>query len=253
MKNWADYFDNNGLLVQKGGDGGDTPSHEGLAWLAQSLGADFPSPLHFLDFLGEITVARQLIRNPISYNNPTDTSRDQYRSVAIACHFQGAFGTRFILYKNLPRNKLGWPVYPNGDIFSPQDWQLFNQGNFFTKFVSDLFCLGGILVTTFWTTRTPGVASKFLGEYYWLFIAMNPPNEAGVQGSFRGPLYTSDDLGAIMTLIYGKGTLLNRFTTWIYTKFRIGGPQAALDNYFAGDDAPPINELYKMVIPHVFN
>ena len=135
MKNWADYFDQNGLLVQLNWDGGDTASHEGFAWIAESLGAKFPSPVAYLDFLKMITPNNEVIRNPITYNNVSDSSRDQYRSVAISTYFKGAFGTRHQLYKALPRNKIGWPVYPNGDVFSPQDWQMFNFGNYFTKLV----------------------------------------------------------------------------------------------------------------------
>ena len=258
MKNWADYFDSNGLLTQKGPtfDGGDTPSHEGLSWLAAWFkGVDFPSPITYLKFLDQILLPSNLIiRNPINYNNPNDSSRDQYRSTAISCIFYGQFYTLKQMYKALPRNFLGWPSYPNGDVFSPQDYVIFNTCHWPLRLIGDLFELFGILTLVLWTTRKPNLISRFLGRWFWFFIAMNPPSN-GVQGSLRGPSYTSDDLGAIMTLILGRefnGTFLNRLSCWIYAKFRPNGPQWALDSYFGADEDPPINELYEQVLPMFF-
>jgi hypothetical protein len=257
MKNWSDYFDSNGLLTQKNRDGGDTPSHEGLAWLAAWFkGPNFPSPIDFLQFLGQILLpSNLLIRNPINYNNPNDSSRDQYRSVAIACIFYSQLYTLKQMYKALPRNSLGWPSYPNGDTFSPQDYAIFNTCHWPLRFIGDFFELLGIITLVFWTTRKPNFISRLLGKLWWPFIAMNSPNAQGVQGSLRGPDYTSDDLGAIMTLILGRefnGTFLNRLSVWIYAKFRPNGPQWALDNYFSADEDPPVNELYELVLPMYF-
>jgi hypothetical protein len=246
-KNWADYFDVNSLLTQKGGDGGDTPSHEGLAWLAAHFGGNFPSPLGYGNFIYEVSPNEKLIRNPITYNNPNDTSRDQYRAVVVADFFQnphGLFSQDF--YKNLPKNFLGWAHYPNGDVFNPQDYVLFHpNANYAWKLLSDVMALFGVLTLVCWTTRKPGFITKALGKLWWPFIAMNPPNNQGVQGSLRGPDYTSDDLGTIETLLYSKynGTFLNKLNRWIYRTFRPNGVQWALDSYFAEDIAPPINEI----------
>ena len=260
MKNWADYFDSNGLLTQKGPifDGGDTPSHESLAWLADHFyPVNFPSPLNIIQFLKLVVLpSGLLIRNPQDYNNPSDSSRDQYRAVAIACIFKAQFNTLKTMYNALPRNALKWPHYPNGDVFSPQDYVIFNMEKSWPyQFIGDFFGLLGILTLVFWTTRKPGFISKLLGKLWWPFIAMNPPNAEGVQGSLRGADYTSDDLGAIMTLILGRefnGTFLNRLSCWIYAKFRPNGPQWALDSYFGADEDPPINELYEQVLPMFF-
>jgi hypothetical protein len=263
MKFWPNYFDSNGLLCQAkpGLDGGDTPSHESLAWLANHLGVQFPSPISFNTFVNLLTPNYQLIRNPINYNNPSDTSRDQYRGFIIAYWFLstnlGPLSALWVskMLNTFPKNFLKWPKYPNGDVYSPQDYVLFHPKALWPmRFLGDIMSLLGVLTLCFWTTRSPGPISRFLGKWWWPFIAMNPPNSQGVQGSLRGPDYTSDDLGAIMILIFGRyfGTFLNRLNMWIYSKFRPGGPQQALDNYFASDDSPPINELYRDIIPKFF-
>ena len=84
---------------------------------------------------------------------------------------------------------------------------------------------------------------------------MNPPNAEGVQGSLRGPDYTSDDLGAIAALFYGHGTgtFVNKIALKIYKNHRPGGAQAALDNYFAGPSAPPVNELFRDILPYLLD
>lgn len=251
-KIWLNYFDKNGLLVQKDGDGGDTPSHEGLAWLAAHFGGNFPSPWDYGFFISDVTVDGKLIRNPINYNDPNDASRDQYRAVLVADYFQKSFlSYTEEYYGNLPRNFLGWPRYPNGDVFSPQDYVLFNpNANYGLKLLSDVFALLGVLTLVFWTTREPSFITKFLGKLWWPFIAMNPPDASGTQGSLRGPSYTSDDLGSVETLLYSKynGTFLNKLNRWIYRTFRPNGVQWALDSYFAGDNAPPVNEVCQPMV-----
>ena len=261
MKNFKDYFDQNGLLCQKGPqfDGGDTVSHEGLAWLAAWYkGVSFPSPTDFKQFLSKVVLPNGLlIRNPINYSNPLDTSRDQYRAVAIACVFYGQFNILKAMYEALPRNRLNWPYYPNGDVFSPQDYAIFNPtASWLIRLISDLLGLLGVLVLCFWETRSPGPISRLLGRLWWPFIAMNPPNAEGVQGSLRGLNYTSDDLDAIMTMALGKefnGTFLARLSRFIYAKFRPGGAQLALDSYFGSEDSPPVNELFRTVLPELLN
>lgn len=269
MKSWSDYFDKNGLLCQKSGDGGDTPSHEGLARLAASISPliKYPSPLTLDGVLDLLMLSNgQLIRNPIGYANPNDTSRDQYRGIVISSVFQGKDAALQKMGKALPRNFIDWPVYTNGDIFTIEDKVMFNRDilrnaycqpeQYLLALTADFITFLNTLTLCFWTTRKPNFISKLLGKLWWPFIAMNPPNTEGVQGSLRGPDYTSDDLGHIMLLIEGavyRPTFLNKFSRFLYGKFRPNGIQWALDSYFAADDDPPVNELYRDILPRFFS
>jgi hypothetical protein len=260
MKNWSDYFDPNGLLTQKGPtfDGGDTPSHEGFARVMSALGAKFPSPIQFEDFSSLLESGRgELIRNPVNYNNWLDTSRDQYRGFVIASTLINPDYMLPLFYEALPRNFLHWPHYPNGDVFSTVDYVMFDRlkKSYPMRLLADLLQLLGILVLVGWSTRNPGFLSRLLGKLWWPFIAMNPPNAEGVQGSLRGPSYTSDDLGATLLLVQSadqKPTFINKLARWTYSKFRPNGIQWAFSSYFGADQDPPVDTL-TYVLSKYFN
>ena len=252
MKNWTDYFDPNGLLTQKGPtfDGGDTPSHEGFARVMSALGANFPSPITFEDFSSLLESGRgELIRNPVNYNNWLDTSRDQYRGFVVASTLINPDYILPLFYEALPRNFLHWPHYPNGDVFSPVDYVMFDRYNkgYALRLISDLLQLLGILVLVGWSTRNPGFLSRLLGKLgLWYFTNMAPPNAEGIPQAPRGPSYTSDDLGGTLLLVQGavqKPTFLNKLARWVYAKFRPNGIQWAFSSYFGADQDPPVDTL----------
>src|SRR5579864_1282448 len=207
MKSWSDYFDSNGLLVQKDMDGGDTASHEGVArTLANFLPTGYyPSPLDI-----QVVVSRLvrpdnlLIRNPIRYNDPFDkdygTSRDQYRSFIAAMSLNGLDANVVEMRNALPKNFLGLRKYPNGDFYSPEDETIFNRRhqNWFSRALGDLCTLLNSLLICFWVTRIHGKSD------------------------------TSNDIDHIAVCIQGaciKPTIFNRLARWVYGKFRPGGVQ----------------------------
>ena len=265
MKNWSDYFDSNGLLTQKDKDGGDTPSHESFAWTMAKLdpSVNFPSPISFKDFINLIVLDNGLIiRNPTLYNDPSDSSRDQYRALAVTMTLHQEHPGLQRLVDALPRRTfLNLPYYPNGDVFTPEDRAVFdrdmmaNRNAYCLALLADLFTLLGTLVLCFWNTREPGLISRFLGRWFWFFIANSPPNDQGIQGDLRGPSSTSNDLDQIQICIQGaifRPTFLNRLSRWVYGNFRPNGIQWALNSYFADENDPPVNELARNVIPRYF-
>lgn len=267
MKNWSDYFDpKTGLLTQKapGYDGGDTPSHEGFARFCAKLDptVSFPSPITFQQFTSQVVLpSGKLIRNPVNYNNPNDSSKDQYRGIVVAAIANRDHQTVMELGQALPRNFLDYPVYPNGDLFTPEDHVMFNRDimvmpfDYLRVLFADFLTFMGTLILCFWSTRTPGPIAKFLGKFHWIFIANMGPDADGVQRNLRGPDFTSNDLGHFMMCIHGainRPTFLNRLSRWVYGKFRPNGIQWAFDSYFGDDNDPPVNTLTPNLVQRYF-
>jgi hypothetical protein len=238
MKNWSNYFDSNGLLTQAGPgfDGGDTDSHEGLARVL-APGAPgttiYPTSLSMQNVLLRLVINGSLIRNPINYNTPSDTSRDQYRSLMAAIMISSQYGSTGygmwldLLWNALPRNFLGIRKYPNGDFYSPEDRTIFTRykQSYLGRLAGDFCTFINSLLISFWITR------------------------------IYGQSYTSNDIDHIAVCILGatvKPTFLNRLARWVYGTFRPGGVQYALDSYFGADDDPPVNTLGTDVIPRYF-
>jgi hypothetical protein len=243
MKNWGDYFDSNNLLTQEGPsfDGGDTPSHEGLA---RTLNSGTSDPVIYPTKLTDGDVAKLLIlpnglliRNPIHYNNPTDpsygTSRDQYRSLIAAFSTSPDYANGYLpraietLWNGLPRNFLGIRYYPNGDFYSPEDRTIFTRWtqSYIGRVIGDFCTFLNSMLICFWITR------------------------------IYGQSYTSNDIDHIAVCLLGakvRPTFMNRLARWIYGKFRPGGVQYALDEYFSDDEDPPVNTLGPNVIPRYF-
>lgn len=233
MKDWKDYFDSNGLLVQKDKDGGDTPSHEGIARCLSSYGCSkYPTNLCTADLLKKLMNQENLlIRNPTRYTNPYDTdfgtSRDQYRGIVAAAMIYGHYLAISRMYEALPKNFLGLKKYPNGDFFSPEDLTIFTRNTQYWvgRAIGDFCTMVNSLLICFWVTKR------------------------------YGKEYTSNDIDHIAVCISGyitKPTVFNKLARWIYRKFRPGGIQYALDSYFNGDNNPPVNELGNGTISYYF-
>jgi hypothetical protein len=262
MKIWQSYFDSNGLLCQKGPtfDGGDTPCHSGLCYSAKYLGCDFPTTTRILDCYRKLTTSSGLLfRNPVNYNNPSDTSRDQYVGFVCGLLINYYRSLVYELYDALPRNFLKWPVYPNGDLFTIQDYVLFNRYKVsrFVREIGDFLLLLEVLVQCFWTTRVPGKIATFLyklTKWNWLLYNASP-NAEGVPQDPRGPESTSNDLNVFHQLLVSKliqPSLMSRIASKIYACYRPKGIQYAFDSYFEGDMSPPVNILLKPVIKRYF-
>lgn len=123
-------IDTNGLIVDN--TGGDTAARTGFYFAGKFarylLGlAESPWPQGLVSFelaVSLLTPNNKLIRNPVQYNDPTDTSRDQTRPMVIA------LGLRDYMAKNFYFNDLidaispkGFIIqkYPNGDVASPEN------------------------------------------------------------------------------------------------------------------------------------
>jgi len=117
------YVDDKGLIVQKDGDGGDSAQRTGFYYTARFIVGPLPGykeismGLVIEDFIRATTLLitpAGLIRNPVKWNDPKDTSRDQTTPMIIAC---GCLRLLEMVDKLRPK----YLRYQNGDFASPQN------------------------------------------------------------------------------------------------------------------------------------
>jgi len=214
------YYDNNGLIVQRDGDGGDTAGREGDYFFHLGLTGyvytDFDRVLEALQVSPGV-----FIRNPVHYNDPKDFSRDQTVPLILA---MGEMGRTKVLKLLLKKQIKNYFRYQNNDIGAFSD-----VGYYIRAFKA--WYLYPVLVLT---------DLQLIGESIIRCI----------QG--KNPVDTSDDINHTLALLQSQ----NRFPTVgsyiarkIYKLFRPGGIQAAWDRYFSPESgANPFNDLYRDLI-----
>jgi hypothetical protein len=221
IRDWKDYTDSNGLPVQMNMDGGDSAQRLGMIAVATAKGCSMPN-LPSYDKISLLEVAPGIyIRNPTTWNNPNDFSRDQQTSLVIGMGFKGDKERLKRLFK---AHASRFFKYQNADIASPENIGQYFRGlewNFTYPFFwfSDLFMLGGVIIRC---------------------IQARDPNNVG------------DDLNLILSLLQAKDRMA---TPWsflarkIYKWFRPFSIQYALDWYFRPETlAAPMNELYHPLV-----
>jgi len=214
------YYDNNGLIVQRDGDGGDTAGREGDYFFHLGLigykFTDFDRVLALLQVSPGV-----FVRNPTHYNDPNDFSRDQTVPLILA---MGQMGRTKVLKLLLNKQIKNYFRYQNNDIGAFSDvgyyirafkaWYLYP-----ILFVTDLQLIVESIVRC-------------------------------IQG--KDPTNTSDDINHTLALLqaqYRLPTVGSWLARKIYVLFRPGGIQAAWDRYFdPNSGANPFNELYKNLI-----
>lgn len=148
-------LDKNGLIIQN--DGGDTAQRTGMWWSAvmirHILGNDqyplIPGLSGIATSCELLITTKGLIRNPIGFNNPKDTSRDQTRSMVIACGLYGLFGS-------LSKLRLNWGLYPNKDVSSPENWNEYRRAWGMRAFLlGDIWNLAGVILRCIVASRNP--------------------------------------------------------------------------------------------------
>jgi hypothetical protein len=123
------YLDQNGLIVQQSGDGGDTAARTGFYFGIRALKSKLfldqaplaPGIKPLADACNLLIQNGYLIRNPVKYNNPKGndfaTSRDQTTPMVIAC---GLCDLKKDVEIIQPKGFL-LKFYPNWDPASPSD------------------------------------------------------------------------------------------------------------------------------------
>lgn len=211
------YYDNNGLIVQKDGDGGDTAGREGDYWFQYGL-LDTKGPEDFDRVLNLLQVSPGIfVRNPEHYNDPKDFSRDQSVSLIIAMGEMKKYKTlRSMLWQQIKR----FTLYQNGDLATPQDWNYYIR-SFKAWPLYPLLLLGDVFLLTNSLIRC-------------------------IVGTNEN---TSDDVNHTIALLqaqYHYPTPISWLSRKVYKWFRRGGIQNAWDHYFKPESgANPFNELYR--------
>ena len=120
------YLDENFNIVQRDGDQGDTAQRSGFLESALIIremldisNDEFlkETPWRFDHIVNTLFIDKKLIRNPIKWSDPNDTSRDQTNPMLIACGLKGD------LEKVQWLRPKGWLLlkYQNADVASPAD------------------------------------------------------------------------------------------------------------------------------------
>lgn len=218
MNNFS--FDKFGCVCQKNGDGGDTLARTGLyGFLTGECNVEalrvFPG-----------AYVRSKRHNPStppakSWDDPTDTSRDQY--VAPIC-FYSRTGDKERTQEISTLLLDNWLRFPNGDLAGPDVWSLLLRGlnkYRFLVYVLDLWFIPSVLVRCWQGSRDP--------------------NDVG------------DDINLTTMLLHNSltaPTFFTRLSCLLYGKLRQpGGVQRAWDWYFRPETfANPFNELARSLI-----
>ena len=222
------YYDQNGLIVQKDLDGGDTASREGLYWFSQSLYAkgspgltteqrnEFNRVLNLLQ-----TNPGVFIRNPIKYNDPKDFSRDQTVPLILA---MGAMRERDYLKLLFKKQTNNFFRYQNNDVGFFQDLNYYIRA-FHNVFFYPLLFLGDTCL---------------LVESIIRCIQGRDLNNVG------------DDINHTAVLLQAQYTLstpISFLARKIYKWFRPKGIQYAWDWYFRPETgANDFNDVYRNLI-----
>ena len=235
-----DYLDEEGFIVQKNRDGGDSLNRLGhLYFLLSLLGYD--QDLHgrtlrngFQAQLAKLTVTPGLYRrhwdkNKWYYNEQT-TSRDQYTPIVITAGLLGDIEVIKDIIEYLTRNG----CYPNSDLLLPGNVAelLRGRGNIsslqpFNKYsLADLDC-AQVYMARFRAMRHVGPA----------------PSDSG-----------SDDLNTTLTLLYGLTVNpTSNLEAAAYEYFNANQkPIERLKYYFRPENnGPPLDDVYEVAIQKV--
>lgn len=181
------YRDVNNLIVQKDGDGGDTAQRTGFYYAALylqaflGLGRTLIGEYEFSRAVDLLVTTKGLIRNPIKWNDPKDTSRDQTIPMIIAC---GLYGYEERVKQIKPR----FFRYQNGDFESPQNANEVRRAlNKYPSLLGDIWALFAAIIRckqaaknlddvgddlnllislVFFNVIKPSIIAKFALRYY---------------------------------------------------------------------------------------
>lgn len=259
------YKDSYQLIVQKDLDGGDTAHRIGIYYLGlylifkentvylQKIKNDFKNDLNKIK-IG----SGEFVRHPDKskwYSNPKNFSRDQTTPLIIA---MGFFDEKKDIKSNLVSLLLNFGFYPNdlknwsneqktfpndfNDIASPVDFGHYIRALNYEKLKLFLYFSDSVLL-----------ANSLIRIFF----------------SYYDKTDTSDDLNFSLSLIQAKEkfpTFISNFATKIYFKYKKNSEkpypnykeenpiQSAWDYYFREESlAPPLNKIYRCIIPKYFN
>lgn len=260
-KNWADFFDEKGILIHRPGPdfdgtpsgGGDSINRIGHFWfcfkaqeevfgnvrlfpadaLSYSRGLNASILLSWDHEAG--CVARHWKGYPDASRGQYGTSRDQFMPITVAA----LMGDTFRGYKLLDYACRRHGMMPNfrplagdfhGDFLLPEHWSTLLRANIHT----------GRL----------GKVAMFLGDLWrWLPILIR------ILITHWDHDNTGDSLNLNQEILLGvirRPNPVTRLQAWFFGRFVYGGPQYQLDRYFRQPHAPMINELYQPLVERFY-
>jgi len=256
VKDWANYFDEKGILIHIPGEeydgtltgAGDSINRLGHYWFCYFASLKLEDLDHVRTFpRGNMPGLNQAIliswdhkencvaRHWKGYPNATDeqygTSRDQFMPITMAALY--CFVPRGIHLLNYAFRHFGcmpnfkpWRGDFNGDFLFPDHWSSLVRACQYSKwYVYPLMWLGDV-----WRIGSVLVRLSVLK---------------------RDKTNVGDSLNLTMELILGqieKPNFLTRFAARLFAKHSPITPQEQMDYYFHQEHAPPINELYRPLI-----
>lgn len=229
-------FDENGLVVQTNGDGGDCAARTGQLYTGIHL-----NPVNGSGILGfNLAMAHLepnkdgiLLRyNQPPYNNPSDTSRDQTVPLLVALGF---YKRLEILKRVFKVQFKHFMLFQNKDICSPEHLGVFIR-SFYLAGLKSMILFYPLLL---------------IGDIFNLINSL-----VRVYYSFKDKDDVGDDINHIQICLQNINSLptpISWLSRKIYSKFRKYGVQWALDWYHRPSTfGNPINELYRPLIDKWF-
>jgi hypothetical protein len=245
-------FDNNGLIVQLDGDGGDTAGREGDYWFfVGTKGYVAHRKLDFKDVLNLLQSSPGvMIRNPVGYNQPDDFSRDQQTAIILAA---GEMKERAFLRQLLWQQIKRFGAYQNFSIRWSQ--YLPDNDNRYTKILGRLWIRGDY--------PDPQILSQYIRAMraWYLYPLLLVGDMSTFVNSIircivgRDPTNTSNDINHTLVLLQAQNiyaTPISWVSRLIYKWFIPGGVQSRWDNYFnVKTGANAFNEMYRPLISNM--
>lgn len=215
------YTDDNGLIVQKDMDGGDSAGREGDYWFGTDLIEQHLDSESFNNTLTKLEVQPGVfVRNPVHYNDPKDFSRDQTISLICAMGRMKAYSTLKLLLEKQLKNYFR---YQNGDV------GFFEDAGYYIRAFKAWYLYPVLLL---------GDTQMFINSLVRLYKGRDTND-------------VSDDINHTIALLQAQNTYPTP-VSWLARKvykFIKGGIQSRWNWYFRAETgANPFNELYQPLI-----
>lgn len=238
-------FDDQGLIIQQDGDGGDCAARSGELITGRLLSDPASTGMigvycdKVLKLLEPNTDGIILRYNRVPYNDPYTppfaTSRDQIIPLVIAA----GFADRSDFVKRVwKETKSNWMRFPNGDLCSPEHIAVFIRAWLRSNEATGLQLLWMIPLLFF------GDLFNLLNSIIRIIKSHQDHDDVG------------DDINHVQVCllsIHTKLTLLSQLSILIYGKYRWSGVQYAFDHYHRPEtNGNPLNELYRPLIQKYF-
>lgn len=229
-------LDQDGLIVQRDGDGGDCAARTGeLYTLLHSSSSQIDGLLPFPYALKKLWVDKvpldALLRyTKPPYNDPRDCSRDQTIPLIIAAGFYASFQfLRRVEYSVRENNYR----FQNGDLCSPEHYAVMIRAHYLNRYEV--------------TPSRKRIAQLWLGDAFNLLNTVIRVVKSHLNHDDVGDCI-NHTLICYQAALY-KPTLFSKLSRFLFSKLRYKGVQYAFDHYHRPESGGnPLNELARFMI-----